>query len=95
VAGADAGTGLGTAPYSVPPAAIPAAAAATVMSSVSTAIVTVAKEELFCCLRLTGDLIAALFCRPLVTAGLILDRQPTERPRSPSGRDGSVRRWWR
>ena len=95
MAGAEAGTGSGTAPYSVPPAATPAAAAARVMSSVSAAIVTVAAEETFSCLRLNGDLIAAPPAGRWVTAGSSWTDRQRRRPRSPSGRDGSVRRWWR
>ena len=77
MAGAEAGTGSGTAPCSVPPAATPAAAAARVMSSVSAAIVTVAAEETFSCLRLNGDVIAAPPAGRWVTLALILDRPPT------------------
>ena len=56
VAGAEAATGRGTAPWSVPPAAIPQAAAAIVMTSASPAIVTVAVAETSPCLRLDADL---------------------------------------
>ena len=94
MAGAEAGTGSGTSPYSVPPAATPAAAAARVMSSVSAAIVTVAAEGTFSCLRLKGDLIAGPSAGHWVTPRL-LGPSATSRPWSLPGRDGSGRRWWR